>query len=114
MTFSSDIAGTCDAVWDRASLVAIRREDVSLYINVIKDILKPGGRCLLEVMDYDVNIMNDVTGTTKPPPPFPMYEPELKQLYEPHFTVEYLDRAERTLQGKIFIYKCFYSQKSVN
>ncbi|XP_035825696.1 probable thiopurine S-methyltransferase isoform X2 [Aplysia californica] len=101
LNFSPDVEGTFEAVWDRASLVALNREDVSKYVSIIKSLLKPGGRCLLEVMDYDVSIMEDLGDlSTRPPPPHPMYEAELKQLYEPEFTVQYLDRCERLLAGK--------------
>lgn len=100
MNFNSTITGQFEAVWDRASLVALHRVDVPKYIENIKNLLIPGGRCLLETMDYDVKIMDDIKGNTRPPPPFPMYEAEIKQLFEPECSVQYLDRAERTLQNK--------------
>lgn len=100
MDFSASIEGTFDAVWDRGSLVALRREDVPQYVKVIKSLIKPGGRCLVEVFDYDVKIMEgaDIKPPC-PPPPFPMYEAELKDLYEPEFRVEFIDRSERKLVG---------------
>jgi len=100
MNFNMSITGQFEAVWDRASLVALQRVDVKRYVENIKSLLTPGGRCLLETMDYDVSIMNDIGGDTRPPPPFPMYEAEIKLLFEPECTVQYLDREERTLQNK--------------
>ncbi|XP_005098542.1 thiopurine S-methyltransferase [Aplysia californica] len=100
MNFSPSVAGTFDAIWDRASLVALNRNDVPKYVEIIKSLLKPGGRCLLEVVDFDVNNKEDAAHSIpRPPPPHPMYEPELQQLYEPECTLKYLDKYERIPSG---------------
>ncbi|RUS87827.1 hypothetical protein EGW08_004426 [Elysia chlorotica] len=103
MTFSEEIAGTFDAVWDRGCIVALRREDIKRYAQIIKNILRSGGRILVELLQFDVSIMDDITSPTKPPPPFPMYEQDLKNLYEPECYVEFVDQESRTLQGKDII-----------
>ncbi|CAL1538010.1 unnamed protein product [Lymnaea stagnalis] len=100
LKFSLDFEGTIDAVWDRGSLVALDRKDVPEYVQVIKSILSTKGHILLEVMEYDVSIMNEIQGPDKPPPPHPMYETELKKLYEPECKVEFLERGERKVYGK--------------
>ncbi|KAH9504584.1 hypothetical protein Btru_062353 [Bulinus truncatus] len=98
--FTPEMEGKFDAVWDRGSLVALQRPDVPQYISLIKKLLSSKGRILLEVMEYDVSIMSDVDSPSRPPPPHPMYEEELKKLYEPECQVEFLDRAERKIAGK--------------
>ncbi|GFR57451.1 thiopurine S-methyltransferase [Elysia marginata] len=101
MKFSSGVGGTFDAIWDRASLVALDRADIKRYAQILKSILKPGGRMMVELLQYDLSIMEDVmAGPTKPPPPFPTYEEDLKVLYEPECFVEFVDQEGRTLQGK--------------
>uniref|UniRef100_A0A0B7AQW2 thiopurine S-methyltransferase n=1 Tax=Arion vulgaris TaxID=1028688 RepID=A0A0B7AQW2_9EUPU len=100
MDFTREFEGTVDAVWDRGSLVALNREDVAEYVQVIKNILSPQGRILLEVVEYDVSIMADVEGPTKPPPPYPMYEEEVKKLYEPECTVQFVERNPFQFAGK--------------
>jgi len=92
--FSKEIEGTFDAVWDRGSLVALNREDVKEYVKIIKSLLKPGGRCLLEIFEYDV------TKVVGHPPPHPMLESEVRQLYESDCTVELLHRMETKIGRK--------------
>ncbi|KAK3735884.1 hypothetical protein RRG08_041071 [Elysia crispata] len=103
MKFSEDIAGTFDAVWDRGCIVALERENLKRYVQIIKNILKPGGRILVELLQFDVAIMDDITSPTKPPPPYPTYEEDLKSLYEPECYVEFVDQENRKLQGKDII-----------
>jgi len=98
--FNQDIEGTFDAIWDRGSLVAIYRKDVPTYAEIIKKLLKPGASCLVEIFEYDVSMFDGDDNPQKPPPPHPMTEGELKQLYEPACTVQRLDKVERQLFGK--------------
>uniref|UniRef100_A0A0B7AQ42 thiopurine S-methyltransferase n=1 Tax=Arion vulgaris TaxID=1028688 RepID=A0A0B7AQ42_9EUPU len=100
MDFTSEFEGTIDAVWDRGSLIALKRDDVSKYVQVIKNILSPQGRILLEVVEYDVSIMADLEGPFKPPPPFPMYKEEILKLYEPECTVEFVEKRPDKTAGK--------------
>ncbi|GFN97346.1 thiopurine s-methyltransferase [Plakobranchus ocellatus] len=100
LKFSKDIAGVFDAVWDRGSLVALNRKDLGRYSKIIKDLLKPGGHILIELLQFDVKIMNDLSGPTKPPPPFPTYEEDLKKLFEPECSIQFVDKSGRKLAGK--------------
>ncbi|XP_059174982.1 probable thiopurine S-methyltransferase [Physella acuta] len=98
--FTPDIEGTFDAVWDRGALVALNREDVSGYVKNMKKLLSPNGRILMEVMEYDVSIMDGLEGPSKPPPPHPMYEDQIKALYEPECEVHFIERDDRQIQGR--------------
>ncbi|CAG5120128.1 unnamed protein product [Candidula unifasciata] len=98
--FTSELEGTVDAVVDKNSLIALPRKDVPRYVQVIKNMLSPGGRILLDVVEYELSLMDEVEGPNKPPPPFPMYEEELKTLYGPEFSVEFLERNSAELRGK--------------
>ncbi|GFS16719.1 thiopurine S-methyltransferase, partial [Elysia marginata] len=102
VNFSVDVAGQFDAVWDRGSISAINREDVDKYVNLMKNLVKPGGRIIMEVVQYDVSIMDDVDrpSRSKPPPPFPLFEEDLNRLYGPEFSVQFLEREGRKLAGK--------------
>ncbi|XP_059174983.1 thiopurine S-methyltransferase-like [Physella acuta] len=91
--FTPDIEGTFDAVWDRGALVALNREDVSGYVQNMKRLLSPNGRILVEVMEYDPD------GQNKHPPPHPMYEEEIRSLYEPECEVHLIERVEYQLRG---------------
>lgn len=101
MKFSKDVAGTFDAIWDRGALVALPRADIKRYSQILMNVLKPCGRMLVELMQYNLSIMDDIDpSSTKPPPPFPMYEEDLKDLYGSDCSVEFVDSENRTLQGK--------------
>ena len=64
---------TCDAVWDRASLVAVRPEHRPLFAKNVKGFLKPNFRYLIEAIEYD--------STKVYVEPFALFEKELEQLY---------------------------------
>lgn len=49
-----DFGGAVDAVWDRASLTSIPKEDRQLYASNLYNALKPGGRVLLEYLASNV------------------------------------------------------------
>ncbi|XP_013388873.1 probable thiopurine S-methyltransferase [Lingula anatina] len=50
--FNQDFEGQFDAIWDRASLVAIDESDRLQYVNILNSVLKPGCHCLIEAMDF--------------------------------------------------------------
>ncbi|CAH1268084.1 TPMT [Branchiostoma lanceolatum] len=107
--FTSAVKGQFDAIWDRGAFVAINEVDRERYIQLMKTLLKPDGRCLMEVMNYDPSLF--------PGPPHNVPEDELKQLVGGDMTlVENLDRTED--MGKWFslpwIKTAYYLIKATN
>jgi thiopurine S-methyltransferase len=60
-------------VWDRACLVAVAPQRRRELVDVVRRVLAPGGRILLNVFDYDQGEMNG--------PPFAVPEAEVRQLF---------------------------------
>ena len=76
--------GTFDAVWDRASIVAIDPSMREAYVATMSRLVKPGGSMLVSTLDRR-------TGTEeamKSGPPFSIPEVELRRLYEGQDWVE--------------------------
>lgn len=70
--------GKFDAVWDRASIIAIQPELREQYVETISKVLKPGGMILLSALERR-------TGSEegrKAGPPFSVSEAEVRRLYE--------------------------------
>lgn len=67
-----EATGPFDAVWDRAALVALEPDQRERYVDRVRR-LAPGGRLLLNVVDYDPAVM---TG-----PPFAVTADAVRQLY---------------------------------
>ena len=61
------------AVWDRASLVAISPDRREEFVEVVRRVVAPGGRVLLNVFDYDQDEMSG--------PPFSVPEREVRRLF---------------------------------
>jgi thiopurine S-methyltransferase len=83
-----------DAVWDRASLVAIQptlREDYARTIGRV--IVRPGGRYLLSTL-----VRPD--GNTTTGPPFSIDEQEVRRIFEPQPWVESVELLEVNSAGK--------------
>lgn len=55
--FAPEICGTFDAVWDRASLVAIPPDTREQYQAVLRSVA-PGAELLLAVFEYDPSVMD--------------------------------------------------------
>lgn len=85
-----ELIGTFDRVWDRAALVALDPPRRDRYATLIRRLLRPGGRILLNSFAYDASKMDG--------PPFSVEEAEVCRLYA-GFHVERLGRDE-TLAGK--------------
>ncbi|RUS75322.1 hypothetical protein EGW08_016911 [Elysia chlorotica] len=102
VNYSPEIDGQFDAVWDRGSISAVNREDLDKYVNLMKNLVRTGGRILMEVVQYDVSIMDDVDRPPerRPPPPFPLYEEDLNRMYGPEFSVQFLEKRGSNLVGK--------------
>ena len=84
----SSTAGSFDAVWDRASLVAIDPPLRERYVKTIKGCLSPGAKYLLSVVEH-------------PPfpggrlgPPFSIEESEVRRLFAADFEIEVLPLIE--------------------
>lgn len=64
--------GKFDAVYDRASLVAISPEMRDRYVEVMQRVISPGGKILLVTVEHDMG-----SG-----PPFSISESDIRNLYE--------------------------------
>ncbi|KAJ8032987.1 putative thiopurine S-methyltransferase [Holothuria leucospilota] len=94
-----------DCVWDRGSFAAINTKDRSRYYDVLKKMMKPDGRWLLDSFELDhVKFAG---------PPFNLDTTELKQLVDDDFSIEqvrYKDAMNdwsRTWDVSYFIVKDF-------
>jgi len=75
--------GHIDAVFDRASLVALDAPTRVRYANHLGSILPSGARVLLVCFDYDQSEMNG--------PPYAVSSAEVVTLYEQEFEIELLE-----------------------
>ncbi|XP_022089744.1 thiopurine S-methyltransferase-like [Acanthaster planci] len=80
---SRDILGEFDCIWDRGSLVALLREDMQRYVELMTSLMKTKGRCLLATFDYDQSKMNG--------PPFSTPAKVVEQLYAAGWDIESLE-----------------------
>ncbi len=71
-----------DAVYDRASLIALNPLQRNHYAEMLCDLLPKRSRMLLVAMDYPQEEM--------PGPPYSVREAEIKSLFEPKFQVQLL------------------------
>ncbi|XP_003725869.1 probable thiopurine S-methyltransferase isoform X2 [Strongylocentrotus purpuratus] len=94
--FSKDIAGQFDAIWDRASLVAIDPPLRQQYTDVLLSVLSPGGRILIEVYEYNPEERKQ-KGT-------PHFVPEevIQKLYGERFSIQLLATEDILEQNKFF------------
>ena len=72
----------CAGVYDRASLIALPPDLRDRYVGKLNSVVPPGIRMLLVTMEYDQTILSG--------PPFAVSEAEVRALYEPAYTVEWL------------------------
>jgi len=77
-------AERADAVWDRASLVAIAPAKRSEYVTVIGKLIKPGGKILLATVDK----REGNEEARKAGPPYSVDESAVRALYEDAAWVE--------------------------
>jgi thiopurine S-methyltransferase len=75
-------AGDIDAVYDRASLIALPPAMRAAYAEHLASLLDPGTSCLLITLDYDQRQM--------PGPPFAVTDEEITSLYADTFALEQL------------------------
>eukprot|EP00118_Oscarella_pearsei_P000594 m.5322 g.5322 ORF g.5322 m.5322 type:complete len:233 (+) comp12887_c0_seq1:27-725(+) len=93
LSLNQAIIGQFDAIWDRASLLAINPSDNPRYVEVIKDVLKPSGSWLL----HSVEIEGEYKG-----PPFSLPLAKFAELAGSDFTYEELECAEDRKMAKVF------------
>ena len=88
--FSTRVAGSFDAVFDRGSLVAIEPELRARYCTRLDEVLVPGGRILLVAVEHDA-FANGTMG-----PPFSLPFDELPVLFPPaRYTIQLLAKEDR-------------------
>ncbi|KAK7495850.1 hypothetical protein BaRGS_00012840 [Batillaria attramentaria] len=81
-SFSRDVEGQFDGVWDRGALVAINRQDHRKYTGIIKTLMAPGCRQLLSTVIYDETKYNG--------PPHYVSDEQVRKLYGDTCSVEQL------------------------
>ncbi|RUS78681.1 hypothetical protein EGW08_013569 [Elysia chlorotica] len=108
LQFSTTVEGTFDAIWDRGSLVALDREDVPGYAKILTDVLNKGGRILVEVMEYTNQSLSVLEESARPPPPHAMFEPQMRDLFEPQCTVEKVDHDCLKFAGRVDFNLAYY------
>lgn len=86
-----DAVGTFDRIWDRAAMVALDPERRRAYAQVLRALLKPGGRILLNAFTYDQSVM--------PGPPHSVPEDEIRRHYA-GWQVDVLRHGEPITEGK--------------
>jgi thiopurine S-methyltransferase len=74
-----DAAGDIDAVYDRASLIALPPAMRAAYAKQLASLLEPGTPCLLITLDYDQRQMSG--------PPFAVTDGEITRLYADRFEI---------------------------
>ena len=85
-----DTGGRFDAVWDRASFIAINPSLREEYVKVMGRLIKPGGVLLVSTIEY--------TGTEEAMqmgPPFSVPESEVRKWYENEAWVESVELVEK-------------------
>lgn len=85
----------CDAVYDRAALIALPPDLRQRYVREVYSLLPPGCRGLLITLEYPQ--------AEKQGPPFSVTEAEVRALYEPDWYVEVLERRDILAQQPSFI-----------
>lgn len=78
--------GKIDAVFDRASMVALDADTRTRYAKHMTELLQPGTKMLLVTFEYDQNTMAG--------PPFAILPDEVEQHYGDAFSIEILERRD--------------------
>ena len=88
---NSNSVDNIDAVFDRASLVAMPPSMRMGYVNILKSLLVSGTRILLVVLEYEEGVIN--------PPPFAIQRQELLHLYASWCRVELQAKIDSNVKG---------------
>lgn len=97
--FKFEYENNYQAVYDRASLVALPREMRREYAKVITNALKNGGRYLLIVYSYNQEEMSG--------PPFSVDLEEINELYGKHFSINLLENSSPQEGSRLAFLKSF-------
>ena len=89
---STQDIGPVDAVFDRASLVALDNETRVRYADYLGTLQQPGATTMLITFDYNQSEMNG--------PPFAVSDAEVAQLFTEEFAIEHLET--RNVMNEMF------------
>ena len=78
-----ELIGSFDRIWDRAAMVALDAPRRERYAGLLRRLLRPGGKLLLNFFQYDTSRMDG--------PPFAVEEAEVRRLYDGKFRERGLD-----------------------
>lgn len=81
-----EVFASADAIYDRASLVALPPEMRERYVRLLAERLRPGTTGLVISLAYDQREMNG--------PPFSVAEDEVGRLLSPHFDLALISRKD--------------------
>ncbi|RUS74628.1 hypothetical protein EGW08_017608 [Elysia chlorotica] len=99
LNFSQDVEGKFDAIFDCDGLHVLDEKRRLRFGEMVKGLLNPGGRLLLEAIAYDKSILTDEN--FKPsmavPPPYSISVEDVKSMFEPECSVEILDKHSNKL-----------------
>jgi len=84
--------GTFDAIWDRAALVALSPDTREAYAARHRDLLRPGGRLLIDVLQYDPARMDG--------PPWSVSDDALAELFPGITLVSRTDALDARWRGR--------------
>lgn len=74
------------AIYDRASIVSLQKDERKKFVEHLISFLEPGGRILLIILEYDQNKMDG--------PPYCVSAEEIEKLFSPYGTLELLETCE--------------------
>lgn len=87
-------ADAFDAVWDRASMIALPVDDRRRYVAHLRTLLKPGAKILLSTLSYDQDLMDG--------PPYSVSADEVDAAYRDAFSIERLEEKDITDENPRF------------
>lgn len=79
------------AVFDRASLIALPPAMRIRYVDKLKALLQPPVKTLMLTLAHEEELFT--------PPPHPVYDDEVRSLYQPWCEVEFLETTETVVKG---------------
>ncbi|RUS74627.1 hypothetical protein EGW08_017607, partial [Elysia chlorotica] len=99
--FSSALEGQFDAIYDCDGFHSFTGSLFQNMANVMKEVLAPGGRFLLDAVNYDPKMLerDDLNIEAAIPPPYPVTVEAMRNAFEPECEVELL---ETHIETKVF------------
>ena len=85
-----EILASCEAVFDRGSLIALPEEMRSAYVGMFSALLAPGSQVLLITLEHN----------SPKNPPFSLHEAEVLKLYGDHFVLQHLGEDDEEFRGQ--------------